>query len=38
MSKARKLWTIVGAVATGGAVIAAVSLAGPIAEAGFSMN
>ena len=34
MSKAKKLWTIVAAVMTGGVTVAAYSLFGPMAEAG----
>lgn len=38
MSKARKLWTIVGAVLTGGVAITVFSLAASTAEAGIKFN
>jgi hypothetical protein len=38
MSKARKTWTVIGAVIAGGVTIAIASFAAPIAEAGRAFN
>ena len=38
MSKAMKLWTIVGAVLTGGVAIAVYTMAPIVAEAGKNLN
>lgn len=38
MSKAKKTWSIIAAVLTGGVAITVYGLAAPMAEAGFSFN